>query len=452
MTASIRAKIADFIVKIEYNGLPPAVVHQSKRCLIDFLGVALAAGKTELMVGVDDILGQMAGPPEAILIGESRRCSVLNATLINAIKGHTLDMDDGHRFANAHPAAVVLPAALALAEQQGLVGRDFIAAVVAGYETLLYMAINLNPAHLHRGFHTTANVGAFGAAAACSKILGLEQKQVENALSIAGLCGGGVLEVLSSGQMMKPFQTARAAQAGLLCALLAQRGAQGPELIFEGPMGFFKAYAGHKIEPEHFEGLGSEWEIERVYFKIYCACRHIHAALDAVADLLQQHPLKPEAIAGIEVETYTIASRLTDHGAADGSTIAAKFSMPVCIALMLVFGRLERDLFTKDHILNPLVQSLADKVNARISPERDALYPRQRGAKVTIKTEQGDYMSEVTHPKGEPENPLDDGALIEKFGLNARSTLSAPRVQTLHRTLFNLENVAVRELIDMLSP
>ncbi len=216
-------------------------------------------------------------------------------------------------------------------------------------------------------------------------------------------------------------------------------------------MGFFKAYAGNEIEPQNFDDLGRQWEIEKVYFKTYSACRHIHSALDAVADLLQQQPLKPEAITGIEVETYTIASRLTGHCAADGSKIAAKFSMPVCIALMLVFGRLERDLFTKEHILSPLVQSLADKVNVRISPERDALYPRQRGAKVTIKTDQGDYMSEVTHPRGEPENPLDDGALIEKFDQNAQAYLSAAQVQALHRTLFNLENVAMQELIDILS-
>jgi len=425
-------------------------MHQSKRCLLDFFGVALAAGKTELMVGVDDILSQMVGSPEATLIGESRRCSVLNATLINAIKGHTLDMDDGHRFANAHPAVVVLPAALALAEKQGLTGRDFIAAMVAGYETFLCTSKNLNPTHLQRGFHTTANVGAFGAAAAGSKILGLEQKQVENALSIAGLCGGGLLEVLSSGQMMKPFQTARASQAGLQSALLAQRGAQGPELIFEGPMGFFKAYAGNEIEPQNFDDLGRQWEIEKVYFKTYSACRHIHSALDAVADLLQQQPLKPEAITGIEVETYTIASRLTNHGAADGSNIAAKFSMPVCIAMMLVFGRLERTLFTKEHILNPLVQSLADKVTVRVSTERDALYPRQRGAKVTIQTDQGHYLCEVTHPRGEPENSLDDDALIEKFSLNARTRISAASVQALHRAVFNLENVAMQELFKIM--
>ena len=451
MPAMLRTKIADFILETEYDGLPLAVVHQSKRCLLDFLGVALASEKTDLISNTGDIIFKMGGEPEATIIGEDRKVPVLNAVLINGIKGHTLDMDDGNRFGNVHPAVVVFPAALALAEQQNITGQNFIASIIAGYETLLYIAKNINPSHLQRGFHTTANVGAFGAAAACSKILGLNKAQVENALSIAGLCGGGLLEVLTSGQMMKPFQTARAAQAGLMAALLAEQGARGPELVFEGEKGFFRAYADKGITGDDFEGLGTAFEIMNAYFKIYSACRHIHPALDAVAEIVKLNQLAAEKISAIEIETYSIAYSLTSHRAVEISEAAAKFSMPISVALMLVCGRLDGSVFTIENIKNPLVQSLADKITISVDRKRDVLYPKQRGAKVAIKTGGKTYSFEVNHPKGEPENPLSDDELIKKFRENAELIFSQRKAQEICQNVFNLENINIANLAAALS-
>ncbi len=451
MTETIRNKLAQFITQTHYPILPHRVVHQSKRCLLDFLGVALASGTTTLIDGVMNMFAQTGGKGGAVLIGEDFSATAPNAAFINGIKGHTLDMDDGNRFGNVHPAVVVFPAALALAEGLKTRGDDLIASIAAGYETLIGLAKSINPAQLQRGFHTTANLGAFGAAAACSKILGLNREQTANALSIAGLCGGGLLEVLTSGQMMKPFQTARAAQAGLLAAQLAARGALGPELAFEGEKGFFKAYSGHCPAAEDFESLGKDWEILNTYFKTYSACRHIHPALDAAAEIFAVHGPKPEEIAGIEIETYSIANALTGRRTMERSPIAAKFSMPVSVALMLVYGRLDKSQYTECKISNPLVQSLADKVAITVDPASDARYPQQRGARVVIKTTEQEFIQDVPTPKGEPENPLDDDELVEKFRGNAGVVLPEEKVGEIQATVLDLEEATTEQLMKLLA-
>ena len=451
MTFSISNRIARFIAGTGFEDLPGAVVKMSKRCLLDFLGVALASGKTDLITHVSDLLFDMEGKPEATVIGEGRKLPVLHAALINGIKGHTLDMDDGNRYGNVHPAVVVFPAALSLAEQQNIGGKEFIASVVAGYEATVYLAKIINPEHLRRGFHTTANTGAFGAAAACSKILGLDLKQVENALAIAGLCGGGLLEVLNSGQMMKPYQTARAAQAGLMAALLAKGGSQGPVLAFEGEKGFFRAYTDKKIGLEDFDGLGRDFEILNTYFKRYSACRHIHSALDAVEDMLKTFQLSAKKITGVEVETYSIAFNLTGHRTTETSEIAAKFSMPVSIALMLAYGTLDPYVFSGNSISSPLVQSLADKVVVRVDPERDARYPEQRGAKVTITSGGQSYEKEVNYSKGEPESPITDEELGNKFHENAGRLFPINRVREIEENVLRLENINTSRLVEALA-
>jgi 2-methylcitrate dehydratase PrpD len=251
--------------------------------------------------------------------------------------------------------------------------------------------------------------------------------------------------------MMKPFQTARAAQAGLMAALLAQQGARGPELVFEGEKGFFRAYADKDIRREDFEGLGTAFEIMNTYFKIYSACRHIHPALDAVAEIFILNQLAAEKISAIEIETYSIAYSLTGHRAVEISEAASKFSMPISIALMLICGRLDRSVFTKENITNPLVQSIADKITISVDLERDALYPKQRGAKVAIKTGGKTYTREVNFPKGEPENPLSDEELTKKFCDNAELLFSKQKVQGICQKVFNLENINIASLVATLT-
>lgn len=447
MISSIREKLSEYIVNTDYQHLSREVIHQAKRCLMDFLGVALASGRTDLLSSALDLVYKNEGKIEATVIGEDIKLPVTDAVLLNAIKGHTLDMDDGNRFGNVHPGVVVIPAVLAMAEQYGIKGKALLSAITVGYETLICIAKSINPSHLKKGFHTTANVGAFGAAAGCCHIMRLNIEKVQNAISIAGLNAGGLLEVLASGHMMKPYQTARASQAGFISAYLAKNGVEGPDLIFEGQNGFFKAYAENEVNQESFRDLGSKYEILNTYFKKYSACRHIHPALDAVAEILNRHTLIPEKIKAVDVRTYSIAKDLTGHRTTDDSELAAKFSMPLSIALLLTFGGLNKSSYSKERILHPIVQSIADKVTIQVDPKRDAIYPQERGADVCIKTADEKYRQNILVPKGEPENPFSDDDLIKKFICNVSTCFPLERAQEIIELVFNIEKKSISSLL-----
>src|SRR5438067_4057504 len=167
-------------------------------------------------------------------------------------------MDDGHRLAGGHPGVATIPAALAAAEVHGASGRELLRAIVFGYEVFVRIGAHLNPAHLRRGYHTTATVAPF-AAAASGLLMGLDAERLTRALGLAGLQGAGLMEVFHDGAMAKPFQTGRASAAGLLAAELAARGAEGPRTILEGGQGFLGAMSGDRDASTLVVGLGDDW-------------------------------------------------------------------------------------------------------------------------------------------------------------------------------------------------
>ncbi|MEW6671971.1 MAG: MmgE/PrpD family protein [Thermodesulfobacteriota bacterium] len=449
----LRRELAKFIQGTSFQNLPAGVNRFAKLCILDLIGVSFAGIPQRTTSIISDLISAGSGYGEATLWGSDRKLPVLSASLINAVQGHAIDMDDGHRFANGHPGVVTIPGAVALAERENLTGRELIASVVIGYEIFIRLGTSVNPDLLHRGFHTTATIGSFSSAAVASKLLGLSVPQTENALALAGLQSAGLLEALSSGEAGKSFQVGKAVQSGLLAGLLAQQGADGPEYIFEGEKGFFRAFSGKPCDLETLcRDLGTDFQITSVYFKRHAACRHIHSAIDAVEDIVTKHRFSPEQISSIDIETYSIAKSLTGHLATTGSELAAKFSMPIAIALFLVFGKTDSGAFNKQNISNPLVQSIAQKVTVKANSELDADYPGKRTARVSIHTDNQTYRQEVACPKGEPENPLSDDAFMDKYETNARVLFSATQARKIRETILNMESLPVRELTDMLHP
>ena len=425
MDGPFTKKLAEFIVETRYEDLPREVIEQARWCILDFLGVTLAGSEVGLAPLMTELLGRSGGEEECTIIGHHRKMPLLNAALLNGVRSHTLDMDDGHRYANAHPAVTVIPAALAVAEKSGASYKDLIVAVVAGYDVFIRIARAVNPSHLQRGFHSTGTLGPFGAAAACGKLLGLDAKQIENALAIAGLQGAGLLQALDSGQMMKPLHPGRAAQAGALAALLAKDGAQGPDEILEGAKGWFKAYADKVDARALHEGLGTRFEILGVYFKMHAACRHVHPTLDALVKTVNTHGVALNEIEKIEVGTYPVAYSLTGQQNRVGSELAAKFSIPVSVALMLFYKEAGVDVYSPERLQEPVLQGIADRVAVRSDAWRADVYPAQRGAEVKVHTPRGVFGAEVEIPKGDPENPFSPEELRVKFLSNASKRLSA---------------------------
>jgi 2-methylcitrate dehydratase PrpD len=259
------------------------------------------------------------------------------------------------------------------------------------------------------------------------------------------------LGVLHSGESGKSFQVAKAAQSGVLAALMAQHGADGPESVFEGEKGFFKAFAGKPCNRESIcRNLGTDFHLPGVYFKKHAACRHIHSALDAVAEIVARHTPAPEKIESIDIETYSIAKSLTGHLAAETSELGAKFSTPLAVGLLLVFGRSDSSVYQRRYISDPLVQSIARRVEVRVNPERDKAYPGQRGANVTIRIEGRSFAHEVTYPKGEPEHPLSDEEMASKFETNAGTLYAPDHVKRIRDIILDIDRRGIRELTSML--
>jgi len=447
----LRRTLADFIHATSFENFPEDTIHQAKLCLLDLIGVSIAGCRQNVAAIVQRLIPAMGGCEEASLLGSDRKLPLLTAVLMNAVQGHAIDMDDGHRYANGHPGVVTIPAAVAIGEKENLTGRDLIEAIVIGYEFFIRIGTAVNPELLLRGFHTTATIGCFSSGAVAAKLLRLSRPQTENALSLSGLQSAGLLEVLHSGESGKSFQVGKAAQSGVLAGLMAQQGADGPEGVFEGEKGFFKAFAGKPCDSRSIcRNLGRDFQLTSVYFKKHAACRHIHSAIDALSEIVARHMLSPEKIESIDIETYSIAKSLTGHIATEGSELGAKFSTPITIGLLLAFGQSDPSIYKGQYVSNPLVQSIAKKVRVTANPERDKVYPGQRGARVTVKAGAQLYTHEVIYPKGEPENPLHDDELASKFEKNACTLYARDRVHSIRDIIMDMENRDVRELTSML--
>jgi 2-methylcitrate dehydratase PrpD len=450
-TVPLRKSLSDFIHDTAFEKIPANVIHHAKLCLLDLIGVGIAGGRQHAASIVQGLIPAMGGCEEVTLWGSDRRLPLLTAALMNAVQAHAIDMDDGHRYANGHPGVVTIPAAVALSEKENLTGRQLIEAIVIGYELFIRLGSAINPDLLLRGFHTTATIGCFSSGAVAAKLLKLSRPQTENALSLSAIQGAGLLEVLHSGESGKSFQVGKAAQSGVLAGLLAQQGADGPESVFEGEKGFFKAFAGKPCDIRSIcKNLGKDFNLPSVYFKKHAACRHIHSALDAVADIVGKHAVAPEKIESIDIETYSIAKSLTGHIATADSELGAKFSTPIAIGLLLVFGQSDSAVYTKQYVSDPLVQSIAKKVTVHVNPERDKAYPGQRGARVTVNAGIQSYTHEVIYPRGEPENPLSDDEMASKFEKNASTLYAMDRVNRIRGIILDVENRDVREMTSML--
>ena len=442
---------ADFVSGLEYDGLPEATRVQTKKLVLDLVGVALAG--YELMTFPKIFVGYLAeqgGKPEATAIGAPERLPAANAALANAVCAHALDMDDGHRYAALHPGVVVIPAAMASAQAAGASTPDLLAGIVAGYEVMIRIGRAINPSSLNRGFHATGITGVFGAAAATARIMGLDREATAGALGLAGLQASGILQVNHDveGARVKPLNPAKAAQSGIYAAVLAGRSAKGPSRIFEGEDGFFQAFTDKVDTDGAVEGLGSVFEIERAYLKLYAACRHAHAALDA---LLEAWPAEGEleSIEEIEVETYPAAIRLAGIQA-PGTASAARFSIPFTLALGLRFRDAAAERYTEKVVAEPGMITLAEKVRLVPSDRWERLYPGKRGATVTISAAGETFSAEVDLAKGEPENPASWDEIQSKFLKNAELALSPEEARTLARTIGELDRHSLETLMEPL--
>ena len=444
---------ADFTVNTHYDNLKSEVIQQARKLILDLIGVSLAGYKLmEFPRMVVDYMGVLGGTPEATIIQTKKKFPAVNAAFANAACAHALDMDDGHRFAALHPGTVVIPAAIAAAELSGASTKELIAGVVVGYEVMIRIGMAINPSSLNRGFHSTGIVGPFGAAAAAANIMGLSREDTIGAFGLAGLQASGLLQVNhdDEGAKVKPINPARASMAGVLSSILAERRARGPRSIFEGKDGFLKAVTDEVKVELMTHKLGQEFEICNVYLKLYAACRHAHAAIDAALEASRTAHIDPQEISKISIQTYPAAIRLA--GMTNATTpSAARFSIPFSVALALIKQDASADKYTEENIRDEGIQSLAAKVQLGVGTSWEKLYPEKRGATISIIDKNNkEWSAEVELAKGEPENPASWEEIHEKFYANATLLISEKDAKVLGDTIMGLEHSSLDELLRLI--
>jgi len=424
-------------VSTSYDQLPDDVIQKAKECFTDFVGVALRGSETESGEAVKNII-RPGG--ESTVIGQGRS-TPMEAGLANGIFAHSMDLDDGHRLAMLHPGACVIPAALSLCEARNRTGKELIESIVVGYQVVIALGMMVNPGHRSRGFHSTGTCGTLGAASSACKAMDLSETQINNALGLAGTQAAGLLESDHSGSMGKHLHTGRAAQSGILSALLARNGFTGAETILEGDEGFLKAMtdidpnAMTDIDPNamtdidpytmvdahpHETDLPMEnYHISDVYFKIYPVCRHLHSSIDALLEIVEEEQPELEEIEKITVNTYKIAAEHDDYHPT--STEALRQSLPVSMAVALLNHYQETGDLIEFSYSPPNQKEINDiswKIQIKIDSNLDKQYPQSRPSEVTIFTEKGIYKNKVDLPQGEPENPLKQGVEWKFRNLN----------------------------------
>lgn len=440
----ITRDFAEFIASTSYQDLPEDVLNQAKLCFLDFLGVSLKGSHSKSATMVRNIIG--TGGESTVIGGNTN--NPMDAALANGVSAHCLDLDDGHRLAQLHPGACVIPAALALAESFKKSGKEFITALVVGYQVSIQMGMFLNPSHRQKGFHSTGTCGTMGATAAASKIMELDEEGILNALGLAGTQAAGLLESDHSGSMAKHLHAGKAAQAGVLSALLAKKGFTGAHSIFEGKEGLFRAMGDLKDQESFFKepvsenSTPEEFEILRVYFKKYPVCRHLHSSLDATLSLIKNENIKASDIQEITVKTYKIAS-LHDNYQPE-TTEGFRQSLPVSTAIAIINGNLDMENINNSNW--DKITEISSKIRIQCDEDLNKLYPQKRPSQVTIKSKNHFYTERIDLAKGEPENPFTKDELLNKF------SILNPHVDVnILKTLDDMENENINQLMNIIT-
>ena len=408
------AQLAAFAAHLRFEHLPQAVVRKTEDLLVDWFGSAVAGHGSRPVASIArfaQVMGAGQGAAEVIVSRTSN--SPYLAAMANAAASHVAEQDDVHNGSVFHPATVVFPAAVAVAQAMGASGRDLLTASVAGYEVGIRVGEFLGRSH-YKVFHTTGTAGTLAAAAAVGHLLKLDAQQMLHALGSAGTQAAGLWEFLRTAADSKQLHTAHAAAAGVMAAYLAQDGFTGAAQILEGPQGMAAGMSSDADPAKLVDGLGTRWATAETSFKYHASCRHTHPAADALLQVMQQHRLQPGDLAGVVTHVHQGAIDVLGPVVRPVTVHQSKFSMGTVLALVAQFGHAGLAEFDQ-HFLSDATQALRDKVTMQLDAEVDGAYPRRWIGKVTVTTTDGRVLhGRVDEPKGDPGNTLSRDEITAK--------------------------------------
>ena len=406
---------------------PPAAARAvAARAVLDTIGVTLAGASEPAARSVQHVIGERgrgsASPEDESgpcrVLGTSLRANAADAALANGTAAHALDFDDMCFVSLAHPSAPLVACALATAELAGATGHALLDAYIVGFEIEGRFGRAMNPRHYQKGWHCTSTIGTIGAAAAASRLLGLDATATRHAIDIAASEASGLKD--NFGSMVKPLHAGLAARNGVLAAQLARAGLTANEHAIRGPQGFLAAMDsehGAKDLDRFIEDLGRQWEIldTGITVKLYPSCAATHPALDTLLDLKRREGFGAGEVRAIEIGVDAVTPTVLIHDRpADG--LQAKFSMPFCAAAAIVDGRVGIDTFQDSRVHDRDIVTACSLVSMCVDPTLDGSAPPLTQARVTVRLQDGRVLKAAANgARGYPDRPASDDELAAKF-------------------------------------
>ena len=445
------ARLAAFAARLRYEDIPAPVLRRAEDLLVDWFGSAVAGHAARPVASIARFAlsqGPGSGPSEVIATGATS--SPYAAAMANAAASHVAEQDDVHNGSVFHPATVVFPPALAVAQALSKSGRELLTACVAGYEVGIRVGEFLGRSH-YRVFHTTGTAGTLAAAATVGHLLGLDDERMLHAFGSAGTQSAGLWEFLRTAADSKQLHTAHAAGAGLMAAYLAADGFTGAAQILEGPQGMAAGMSSDADPARLTDGLGTRWATAETSFKYHASCRHTHPAADALLQVMQAHRLQPQDLARVVTHVHQGAIDVLGPVVRPATVHQSKFSMGTVLALVAQYGHAGLAEFD-EHFLSETTQALRGKVEMALDAEVDGAYPRRWIGKVTVTTTDGRVLQgRVDEPKGDPGNTLSRDEITAKaLRLAAHGGGVAPGA--MQRAVERLWQVAEWQVVGLVGP
>lgn len=413
---SITQELAEFVAKLSYGDLSRSIVEDTKKHILDTLGVCLCASKTNQKL--IKLFSQFFSHSGKCTSFSGTSLSPVDATFVNAFLAHSIEMDDEHRESMTHIGGAVVTSALAMTQHLGKSGRDFVLATALGYELAGRVGEALAPKMVYkRGFHPTCIAVPFGTCAASAKLLGLERNQISNAFGLVSVQCSGLMAGVELGPASWYFQYARAAQSGVLASILASKGIDGPRNVFDDTKDFFNVYSISPTKSALTRNLsGPPSKISHSGFKPYPCCRSIHPGLDLLKEIIETYSLKSTDMQSITYHVPRSTIRLVDNMEFQDSRLSAQTSSQYCFALLLNDKLVLPSGFSKSKLKDRRLIRDAGKVVVRGSYAFDKYLPQKMPGKIVVITREGRTISSEAHyPKGDPENPMTYEEIISKL-------------------------------------
>jgi 2-methylcitrate dehydratase PrpD len=446
---------ARFVAGLQFSAVGAALLHHSKRCMIDGLGVMLAGSDQPGMAALDAFIAAEGGAALSRLLGDAaRRVPATRAALWHGTAGHAMDWDDtqlaegpGRPYGLLmHPTAPPLAAALAVSdlvaaeEGRPVDGKRFLVAFNAGFEVGCKIAEAINPDHYMRGFHTSGTIGTFAAAASAAKLLGLDQRGIARTLGVAASMASGIRA--GFGTMTKPLHVGRAAENGVTAALLVRNGFTANEEALDGKWGYL-AVAGPGGEPALVrERFGAPFAMlsPGVSIKPYPSGVLTHPSMDALLFLMREEGLRPDDIERVTLRAGRNVLGPIRYRVAK-TELEGKFSFAFLLSAIILRGRCGKAEFTDAFVTSPECQAMQQRVETAFDQEIEDMGWERIRSKVDVETRDGRRLSRAADEnyRGGPHNPLSDAELEAKFRDCATGLLDETRMAAALDAVWTLD-------------